>query len=686
MEKSKEGKERILVTSALPYANGPLHVGHAIGAYIPADIYARYHRLKGNDIVFICGTDEHGTPISIAADKEGISPKEVVDKYHKIIVDAFEKLGIEFDNFSRTTKQLHYRTAQDFFLKILRKGLVYKKKVLRFYCENCRRFLADRYVNGTCPYCGSTGERGDQCESCGRQFDATELKNPKCAICNGTPREKETEHFYFKLSKFSDQLKDWIKKNEHWPENARNFSLKWISEGLEDRAITRDLSWGVPVPLEGMKDKVLYVWFEAPIGYISATKEWAEKISKPDEWKKYWLEDEGKETKIVHFIGKDNIPFHAVIWPAILMAYSGYNLPWQIASNEYLTLEGRKMSTSRNWVLWLHDALNNFDVDAVRYYLISINPERHDADFSLQEMQSRVNEELISTLGNFINRVLTLIKQKREFKVPKPEKFDEIDEEMLEMMKIYTEKIGKEIENFRFLQALNSLMEFAKHGNRYLQKKEPWKEKNETTLYVSVNLVRCLSILMYPFLPFSSEKTWRMLNLKGMVKEQKWDSASEIAIANGHEISRDIEQLFRKIHDDEIKKFKERYLSISEKPENIEKKKVKDNTKQLIAFSEFEKIDIRIGKIKKVEEHPRANNLYVLKVDLGNLGERTIVAGIKNYKKEELLGKNIVIVVNLMPKEIKGVISEGMLLAADLNNKPILLLTEKEVDPGCKVR
>lgn len=670
----EEDKERILVTAALPYANGPLHVGHAIGAYIPADVYTRYHRLKGNDVIYICGTDEHGTPIALTAEAEGISPKEVVDKYYQIISEAFANLGISFDNFSRTTKDVHYKTSQDFFLKILKKGLIYKNTVRRFYCQKCQRFLPDRYVHGTCPYCESEDERGDQCETCGKQFDATELKNPHCAICGEKPQEKETEHFFFKLSQFSQQLKNWIQKNKHWPPNAKNFSLGWIAEGLDDRAITRDLSWGIPIPVEGTEGKVLYVWFEAPIGYISSTKEWAEKNKKPKEWKKYWLSKEGQGTKIVHFIGKDNIPFHAIIWPAILLAHSDFNLPWQISSNEYLNLEGQKMSTSKGWVLWLHEVLGNFEPDLLRYYLLSINPEKHDSDFSLKDFQSRVNEELISTLGNFINRTLTFIKQKNAGKIPKPGNYDSLDKEISSVIEKYPQKISQAIENFKFLQALNLLMEMAHQGNKYFQKKEPWKKENPTTLYLCANLVRSLSISMQPFLPFSAEKTWKMLDLEGSAEKQSWNSASELKIKPEHNIGK-VLPLYQKIEDDKIKDFESKFLGKGK----MEQKKV--------TFSDFEKLNLRVGKIKEVKEHPEASKLYILKVDLGTLGERTLVAGIKEfYSKEELMGKNIVVLENLEPREIKGVKSEGMLLAADENGKPILLTLDQEAKSGSKVR
>lgn len=665
-------KERILVTAALPYANGPVHVGHAIGAYIPADLYTRYHRLKGNDVLYISGTDEHGTPISVTAEREGISPKDVVDKYHEIIKNSFSKLGINFDNFSRTTRELHYRTSQDFFLEILKKGFIYKRTVERPYCPNCKRFLPDRFVKGICPYCGSKDERGDQCESCGKQLEPHELKSPYCIICRTTPVQKPTEHWFFRLSEFSERLKKWISENKHWPDNARNFSLAWISEGLQDRAITRDLDWGVPVPVENSREKVLYVWFDAPIGYISATKEWAENRRKPEEWKKYWIED----CKIVHFIGKDNIPFHAIIWPAMLMAHSSFNLPWQVSSNEYLTLEGKKMSTSRGWVLWLHDFLSEFEPDLLRYYLIRINPERHDADFSLREFHDKVNNELISNFGNFINRVLTFI-EKKDSVIPEPTEFDELDNRMLEVIREAPEKVGRKIENFKFMEALMELMNIAHFGNEYFQKKEPWKNENGTTLYLCANLARTLAILSSPFLPFSAENIWKMLNLEGGVNEQDWNSAAELRVASGHKI-KDVEPLYTKIEDKDIENFEKKYMKLNKKMETAV---------NYLEFSDFEKMDLRIGKIKSVEDHPKAEKLYILWVDIGTESRRVIAAIRGDYGKEDLIGRNVLLISNLKPKTIAGVKSEGMLLVAEgKDGKLVLLSPESDVNAGAKVK
>jgi methionyl-tRNA synthetase len=663
-------RQRILVTSALPYANGPLHVGHAIGAYLPADVYVRYHRLKGNDVVFVGGTDEHGTPITVSAEKENITPKQVVDKYHKEIKEGFDRLGISFDNFSRTTLPLHYKNSQDFFTRIMENGFIYKKTVERPYCPQCKRFLPDRFVKGVCPSCDAEDQRGDQCEACGKQLEPHELKKPYCIICRGTPIQKETEHWFFRLSQFSEKLKTWIEGNRHWPDNARNFSLGWIAEGLEDRAITRDIDWGVPVPLPDAKGKVLYVWFDAPIGYISSTQEWAQNLGKPDEWKKYWLE----ECKIVHFLGKDNIPFHAIIWPAMLMAYGKYNLPWQISSNEYLTLEGKKMSTSRGWVLWLNDILSEFDPDLVRYYLLSINPSKHDADFSLQEFQHKVNNELVAAYGNFINRTLSFV-EKQGSTIPDMKMMDELDEQLLEKIREAPAHVGRYIEEFRFLEAQKELMALAHFGNEYFQKKEPWKNDPSTALYLCANLARTLAMLSAPFLPFSAERVWRMLGLGGSVFDERWDNAGEVDIREGHIIGK-VELLYRKIEDKELVEFNNKYLK-------------KDEVKKVdhVEVSDFERLGLKVGEIMGVTDHPKADKLYLLKVDLGGGDVRQIVAGIKAaYPKDALLGRKVIVASNLKPAEIRGEKSYGMVLAVDLGGQAVLLAPEKAVPSGSVVR
>ncbi len=662
-------RERILVTSALPYANGPLHIGHAIGAYIPADIYTRYHRLKNTDIIYISGTDEHGTPIAVTADNENLPPQQVVDKYHKQIKETFRKLEISFDNFSRTTKKTHHQLSQEIFLTIKEKNQLYKKTVQRPYCPNCKRFLPDRYVKGTCPHCDAVDQRGDQCEACGKQLEPHELKQSYCTLCRGEPEMRETEHWFFKLSQYNKKLKTWITSNKHWPDNARNFSLGWLKEGLEDRAITRDLSWGIPVPVKGSEGKVLYVWFDAPIGYISSTIEWAIKQKKPDLWKKYWKQ---KETKIVHFIGKDNIPFHAIIWPAMLMAEGSYNLPWQISSNEYLNLEGKKMSTSRGWVIWLHEILDKWPADYLRYYLLCINPAKHDTDFSLKEFQHHINHELISTLGNFIHRTLTFIKQNNKGIIPEPGEMGEIDEQAVEEIGKAVKETGENIEEFRFNQALQSMMHLAHKGNEYFQHKEPWKNKNNTTLYVCSNIVGTLSVLMEPFMPHSAEETRKML---GLTKKPGWDKAGEPLLKGGHRLG-EIKPLYPKIEDEEINAFRSNKL----------KKEQEADEMSNISFEKFKEMDLRIGEIVDVKDHPNADKLYLLKVDLGG-SVRQLVAGIREYyPPESLVGKQVVVLTNLEPAKIRGEKSEGMILAADEDGKPMLLQPDKETVPGARVR
>ncbi|OYT54739.1 MAG: methionine--tRNA ligase [Candidatus Altiarchaeales archaeon ex4484_2] len=663
------GEERILVTSALPYANGPLHIGHAIGAYIPADVYVRYHRMKGTDIIYVSGTDEHGTPIAVTADNENITPQQVVDKYHKQIKETFQKLNISFDNFSRTTEKTHHQLSQQIFLKIKEKNHLYKKTVQRPYCSTCKRFLPDRYVKGICPFCDAVDQRGDQCEVCGKQLEPHELKQRYCTICHGTPIMKDTTHWFFKLKQYNHKLEDWITSNKHWPDNARNFSLGWLREGLEDRAITRDLSWGIPVPVNGSEEKVLYVWFDAPIGYISSTIEWAERQKKPDLWKRYWKQ---KETRIVHFIGKDNIPFHAIIWPAMLMAEGSYNLPWQISSNEYLNLEGKKMSTSRGWVIWLHEILDEWPADYLRYYLICINPAKHDTDFSLKDYQHHINHELIATLGNFIHRTLTFIEKNNKSIIPEPGEMEELDEQAIREIQKAVKETGENIEDFRFSQALQSMMHLAHKGNEYFQHKEPWKKENNTTLYVCANMVKTLAVLMKPFMPASSKETLKML---GLTNEPGWGEAGELSIKGGHRLG-EIRPLYSKIEDDEITSFRNKNL----------KKEHEVDEMSNISFEKFKEMDLRIAKIVDVRDHPNADKLYLLKCDLGG-SVKQLVAGIKDdYPQENLLGKQVVVLTNLEPAKIRGEKSEGMILAADEGGKPILLQPDKETTPGARVR
>ncbi|VVB54135.1 Methionine--tRNA ligase [uncultured archaeon] len=680
-----ENKTRYLVTSALPYANGPLHIGHAAGAYLPADVYVRYLKMRGEEVVFICGTDEHGTPISVAAEQEGVSPREIVDRYHKIQEDAFNTLQISFDNFSGTARKVHFELSQQFFTSALKNGFIHEETVKRPYSVGAKRFLPDRYVRGTCPHCKSPDQRGDQCEKCGKQLEPHELLDSYSILDKQKPEMRDTKHWFFELSKFTTPLKKWITEEcNHWPENAKHFALGWINEGLTDRAITRDMSWGIPVPLSHAEGKVIYVWFEAPIGYVSSTKEWAEKQGKPDLWKHYWKKKEGASTRIVHFIGKDNIAFHTIIWPATLLAEGTYNLPWLIASNEYLNLEGQKMSTSRNWVVWLHDILAEFDVDAVRYGLIAINPETSDCDFNFTEFKEHVNKELIGTLGNFIHRTLTFI-EKKGGTIPKHATLDEDDKIILTLMEKAPDEIGQLIFDRKLKAAQQKLLAVAAAGNVYFQKKEPWKGKESNALYICANLTASLSVLMEPFLPESGAKVRSMLKMKDGVR---WEDAKKPLITGGHKIGK-IEALYTQIEDEDVEEFKKKYLSGKKTGETkvTATEPKKEETKAAITYEEFAKVEMKVGVVKTVKDNPNADKLYALTVDVGEGADRTLVAGLKgHYTKEQLIGRKIVVVANLAPAKLRGLESKGMLLAADDGQKVVLVSPAEDISVGAKIR
>jgi len=626
--------------------------------------------MKGSEVIYICGTDEHGTPNEIEAMRRGISPKELVDHYYKEIKDGFDGFHISFDNFSRTSREIHHETAKRFFLKVKEKGYIYKKKVKQMYCENCKRFLPDRYVEGACPYCGFESARGDQCDNCGRILEPSDLINPRCAICGEKPVLRDTEHYFFKLSAFQDELERWIKSNKHWKPNVVNFCLGWIKEGLKDRAITRDLEWGVKVP--GEEDKVLYVWFEAPIGYISSTKEWAEKIEEPDKWKEFWMDP---KSKIVHFIAKDNIPFHAIIWPAMLLAHGGYNLPWQIPANEYVIICGTKASASRKWGIWLNEYLKRFEnPDFMRYTLLINSPQSRDFDFTWEEFQRRVNTELNDVLGNFVHRTLVFLK--RYFNGVLPE--GEIEGEVAEIVEKTFEEVGEDIENFKIKQGLKKVMELASFGNKYFDKGKPWEGVKRGEMEEVARVIRnCsyivanLSVLLAPYLPRTASEIWRMLNLDGEVHEARWAPIS----IDGLRVTKEPKPLFRKITDEEVLREK-KLLGLEEE------KLVEEET---IDIDYFKKIDLRVGVVKEAERIEGTNKLILLKVDLGSGSERTIVAGIGDqYDPEDLIGKKLIIVANLKPKKIRGVESQGMILAAESKGK-VFLVTAEDSPPGAKV-
>jgi len=655
---------RILVTSALPYANGDIHLGHLAGAYLPADIYVRYHRLKGNDVIHICGTDEHGVPVTISADKQNKSPQAIVDHYYESIKKAFTGFGIHFDNFSRTTLQPHHRLAQDFFLKIRDKGYIYEKEIEQYYCQKCKRFLPDRYVVGKCPRCETDGARGDQCENCGRWLEPFELVDPRCLICGEVPQRKRTNHWYFKLSAFQDKLKDWIDTKTNWKEHVLAFVNGWLKEGLKDRPITRDLTWGVPVPLDDAQGKVLYVWFDAPIGYISSTREWASLKKQPDIWKQYWCD---KDTRIVHFIGKDNIVFHALIWPAMLMAYGDFELPTDIPANQFLTLEGDKLSTSKGHAIWLPDYLNEFQADSLRYALTRNAPESRDADFTWRDFQAWHNNELADVLGNFVNRTLTFIHKYYNGMVPTASTYTEQDNKILQLLKTGPSMIGNKIEAFEFKNALQELMKIAQHANRYFDHEEPWVTRRtnplmcERTIFVCMKIVTSLAVLAEPFIPFTADRIKKMINFI----PQTWNeigSPHVAATVNQPQI------LFQKLDDALI-------------DAQISKLKGCD-----ISIEEFEKIKLKTAKVLEAHAVEGSKALIRCIVEVGS-GKRQIVAGVgKYYKPEDLQGKTVIIVENLKPAKIKGVLSEGMLLAAVTGDDIVLLTTDRAAPSGSSVQ
>jgi methionyl-tRNA synthetase len=685
---TKKEPQKILVTAALPYANGPIHLGHLAGAYLPADIYVRYQRLKGRDVIYICGSDEHGVPITITAEKEGITPQQVVDKYHYMNKESFEKFGMSFDNYSRTSLPLHHQTAQEFFLELYKKGILKEKTTKQLYCENDKMFLADRYVEGICPVCGSPGARGDQCEKCGSWLEQTDLIEPKCKICGSTPIIKDTSHWYLPLGDFQKRLEEWISTKTHWKENVKQYVQSWFREGLQDRAVTRDLHWGVKVPIEGVQGKVIYVWFDALLGYISSTKEWAQKIGQPEKWREYW---QNPETRLIHFIGKDNIVFHCIVFPAMLMAWNDgrddkFILPDNVPANEFLNLEGKKLSTSRNYAVWLNEYLEKFEPDPLRYALASILPETKDTDFSWREFQARNNNELADILGNFVNRTLTFAKKYFENKVPEIFELENIDKEMISKLKEYADKIAENYENFKIRDGVFETMNLARHANKYFNDTEPWRTIKEnpkrasTTINICLQTVRALAVLFEPVLPFSARKIWKMINLNDDIVKSGWDSAYQLSLKPGHQLG-EPEILFRKIEDseieEEIKKLKIASGEITE--EKIE-------FKPQITIEEFQKIDIRVADVVECERVKNSEKLLKLKVKIGN-EERQIVAGIgKHYSPEELVGKKVIVVANLKPAKLMGIESQGMLLAAVKDEKLTLITTLGEIESGSQVR
>lgn len=681
MDKEKKFA-RTLVTAALPYANGPVHIGHLAGVYVPADIYTRYLRLKGEDVVFVGGSDEHGVPITIKAKKEGVTPQDIVDRYHNIIKKSFEGLGISFDVYSRTTSKMHEKTASDFFRTLYDKGEFVEKTSKQLYDEEAHQFLADRYVTGTCPHCGFDHAYGDQCEACGTSLNATDLINPKSAITGNVPVLRETKHWYMPLDKWEPALRKWIlEDHKEWKPNVYGQCKSWLDDHLQPRAVTRDLDWGIPVPVEGADGKVLYVWFDAPIGYISNTKELL-----PDTWEKYW---KSKDTRIIHFIGKDNIVFHCLIFPAMLMAEGSYQLPENVPANEFLNLEGDKISTSRNWAIWLNEYLEEFPgkQDVLRYVLTANAPETKDNDFTWRDFQARNNNELVAILGNFVNRVLVLTHKYFNGAVPPAGQLTEADEAVIAEFKDVKEKLGDNIEHFHFREALKDAMNLARIGNKYLADSEPWKlaktdmDRVATIMHLALQITANLAIAFEPFLPFSAQKLRSMLNMP----EVNWDKLGTTTIlAEGNTVEKP-ELLFEKIDDSVVDAQIARLERI--KQENIIANFTPRAIGPNVTFDDFQKLDIRVGKVVECTKVKKADKLLQFKIDDGLKG-RTIVSGIaKYYNPEDLVGKEVCFIANFPPRTFKGIESQGMILSAeDADGRLVVIGPQGEVKPGVQVK
>ncbi|MGN0028470.1 MAG: methionine--tRNA ligase [Marinilabiliaceae bacterium] len=674
--------KRTLVTTALPYANGPVHIGHLAGVYVPADIYVRYLRSKGEDVLMIGGSDEHGVPITIRAKKEGCTPQDVVDRYHNIIKKSFEDFGITMDIYSRTTSKTHAKVASDFFRALYDKGEFVQKTSKQYYDEEAHQFLADRYIMGTCPHCGNDKAYGDQCEKCGTSLSALDLINPHSTISGSKPVLKETTHWYLPLDKHEPWLRKWIlEDHKEWRSNVYGQCKSWLDMGLQPRAVSRDLDWGIPVPVEGAEGKVLYVWFDAPIGYISNTKE-----LRPDDWEKWWKDP---ETRLIHFIGKDNIVFHCIVFPAMLKAHGGYILPDNVPANEFMNLEGDKISTSRNWAIWLHEYLQEFPgkQDVLRYVLTANAPETKDNDFTWADFQARNNNEIVAILGNFVNRVVVLTHKYFEGKVPEAGSIAEIDTKAIEDFKAERKEVEALLDTFRFRDAQKEAMNMARIGNKYLADTEPWKlaktdmTRVATILNIGLQIVANLSIVMEPFLPFSAEKIRRQLG----IAKQPWDELGNMDILKaGHEIGK-AELLFEKIEDSVVEAQLAKLAAI--KKENEAKAWTPAPVAPVVDFSAFEKLDIRVGLITDCQKVPKADKLLMFKIDDG-LGGRTIVSGIaKFYKPEDLIGKKVMFIANLAPRKLKGIESQGMILSAeDANGNLSVAIPSADVQPGCQVK
>ena len=668
---SKDFK-RYLITSALPYANGPVHIGHLAGVYIPSDIYTRYLRLRGRDVISVCGSDEHGVPITIKAKKEGITPQQVVDRYHAIIKESFEKLGISFDIYSRTSSPVHAETASAFFRKLYDEGKFVEQTSEQFYDEEAKSFLADRYIVGTCPKCGAEGAYGDQCEVCGSTLSPDELVNPRSTLSGATPVKRETKHWYLPLDKYEQMLREWILEgHKEWKSNVYGQCKSWLDGGLMPRAVSRDLDWGIPVPVEGAEGKVLYVWFDAPIGYISATKELT-----PD-WEKYW---KSEDTKLVHFIGKDNIVFHCIVFPSMLKAHGEYILPENVPSNEFLNLEGNKISTSKNWAVWLHEYLEDFPgkEDVLRYALCATAPETKDNDFTWKDYQARNNNELVAVLGNFVNRALILTKKYYDGEVPACGELTDYDRDTIAELSSIKASLESNIENYRFREALKDAMNFARIGNKYLADSEPWKliktdaERVKTILNIALQITANIAIAIEPFMPFSAAKILNML----ACEKFGWERLGAMdLLAVGHHIG-EPSLLFEKIEDDVIQKQLDRLAEIVKQNKAAEVKA--EPQKAECSFDDFQKMDIRVSTILEAEKLPKTKKLLKLTIDTG-IDKRTIVSGIaEHFSPEELVGKQVLVLVNLAPRDFKGITSQGMILMAEDATGALRLLQPNE--------
>jgi len=649
--------EKIFIGVAWPYANGSLHLGHIAGCYLPADIFARYNRLKGKDVLMVSGSDEHGTPITITADKEKTTPQVIVDRYHKEHSENMKQLGISFDLFTRTTTLNHETTVQEIFLDLYQKKYINQRSIDAFYCPTCVRFLPDRYIEGICPYCQKEGARGDQCHNCGKLLHSFELGDVKCKVCGGTPKKKRTVHLFFALSTFEPKLIEWLKEKKYWKANVLKFTNNWLQNGLHDRAITRDISWGIKVPVFGFENKRIYVWFDAVIGYLSASKEWSKKHKESSKWEKWW---KNPAVKHYYFLAKDNIPFHSIIWPSILMGYDEtLNLPYNIPANEYLTLKGEQFSKSRGIGIWVPEILKRFDADVIRYYLSINMPENKDTDWTWNDFVSKNNDELLGTYGNFIHRVITF-SSKNFGSIPIASTLTDIDREALQKIQETHKEVGEALNHFSFKKGLRAVMNLAQYGNVYFDRNQPWmlvktdQERCRTVLHISIRLVQALAVCMAPYLPFSSKRIWNMLGHTHLINH--WDDAL-LELRPGMPLETPT-PLFKKLELTEI----------------------------VTNADPFSKLDLRVAKILDVSDHPQADKLYIMQVDLGPLGKRTIVAGMKPYyQKQEITGKSIVIVTNLKPAVIRGVESKGMLLAATDATNVVSLLDPKDSSPGAEV-